>query len=99
MNLPFRTRVQECSAGQKAIINAFFLFSQAAKNKINGSHHWWPGAIRIQPCVDSKLCWKKYVFGFVLDTMDNWDQDKLEEVIEKKHGEKGKSMPKTEIVS
>lgn len=34
----------------------------------------------------------------VLDTMDKWDQNKLEEVIEKKHGEKEKSMPKTEIV-
>lgn len=32
------------------------------------------------------------------DTMDKWDQSKLEEVIEKKHGEKEKSMPKTEIV-
>lgn len=33
------------------------------------------------------------------DTMDTWDQSKLEEVIEKKHDEKEKSMPKTEIVS
>ncbi|KAL9958562.1 hypothetical protein ACROYT_G035591 [Oculina patagonica] len=32
------------------------------------------------------------------DTMDKWDQNKLEEVIEKKHGEKEKTMPKTEIV-
>lgn len=31
--------------------------------------------------------------------MDKWDQNKLEEVIEKKHGEKEKTMPKTEIVS
>ena len=33
------------------------------------------------------------------DTMDKWDQDKLEEVIEKKQNEKDKSMTKTEIVS
>lgn len=39
------------------------------------------------------------VFYLFSDTMDKWDQDKLEEVIEKKHGEKEKSMPKTEIVS
>ncbi|KXJ18607.1 zinc finger CCCH domain-containing protein 15 homolog [Exaiptasia diaphana] len=32
------------------------------------------------------------------DTMDKWDQQKLEEVIEKKHGAKEKCMPKTEIV-
>ena len=31
--------------------------------------------------------------------MDKWDQSKLEEVIEKKHGEKEISMPKTDIVS
>ena len=36
---------------------------------------------------------------FFSDTMDKWDQSKLEEVIEKKHGEKEKSMPQTEIVS
>ena len=36
---------------------------------------------------------------FFLKQMDKWDQSKLEEVIEKKHGEKEKSMPKTEIVS
>ena len=41
---------------------------------------------------------KKWSFLFS-DTMDKWDQSKLEEVIEKKHGEKEKSMPKTEIVS
>lgn len=38
-------------------------------------------------------------FFLETDTMDKWDQSKLEEVIEKKHGEKEKSMPKTEIVS
>ena len=31
------------------------------------------------------------------DTMDNWDQQKLEEVVEKKHGEKEKKNT-TEIV-
>lgn len=31
------------------------------------------------------------------DTMDNWDEDKLKEVIEKKHGKQGK-MPTTDIV-
>ena len=39
-------------------------------------------------------------FSFLFsDTMDKWDQNKLEEVIEKKHGEKEKTTPKTEIVS
>ncbi|KAJ7382767.1 hypothetical protein OS493_033053 [Desmophyllum pertusum] len=35
--------------------------------------------------------------SFKNDTMDKWDQDKLEEVIEKKQNEKDKSMTKTEI--
>lgn len=34
----------------------------------------------------------------IIDTMDKWDQQKLEEVIEKKHGAKEKCMPKTDIV-
>lgn len=48
---------------------------------------------------NNQLGLKKCVFVSILDTMDKWDQDKLEEVIEKKQGDKGKSMPKTEIVS
>lgn len=32
------------------------------------------------------------------ETMENWDEDKLKEVIEKKHGKSGK-MPTTDIVS
>lgn len=35
--------------------------------------------------------------GDTEDTMENWDEDKLKEVIEKKHG-KDKKMPTTEIV-
>ena len=31
------------------------------------------------------------------DTIDKWDEEKLKEVVEKKHGEKSK--PKTDIVS
>lgn len=32
------------------------------------------------------------------DTMENWDVAKLQEVVEKKHGESEKKMPSTEIV-
>ena len=31
------------------------------------------------------------------DTIDKWDEDKLKEVVEKKHGDKNK--PRTDIVS
>ena len=60
------------------------------------------------PVIQPHLIWQFFfaplvtvLTGFFLktDTMDKWDQSKLEEVIEKKHGEKEKSMPKTEIVS
>lgn len=33
------------------------------------------------------------------DNMDNWDEDKLKEVVEKKHGEGDKQRPTTDIVS
>lgn len=33
------------------------------------------------------------------DTMDNWDEKKLEEVVNKKHGEAEKKKAKTQIVS
>lgn len=32
------------------------------------------------------------------DTMDNWDEAKLAEVVEKKHGEAERRLPKTEII-
>ena len=31
--------------------------------------------------------------------MEDWDEDKLEEVVNKKHGESDKAKPKTSIVS
>jgi hypothetical protein len=33
------------------------------------------------------------------DTMESWSEEKLKEVVEKKHGESNKKMPTTEIVS
>lgn len=33
------------------------------------------------------------------DTMENWDEEKLLEVIEKKHGKSGGKIPTTDIVS
>ncbi|KAH9516942.1 hypothetical protein DERF_007650 [Dermatophagoides farinae] len=32
------------------------------------------------------------------DNMENWDEDKLKEVVEKKHGEREKKLPSTEII-
>lgn len=33
------------------------------------------------------------------ETMENWDEEKLKEVVEKKHGERETKMPTTDIVS
>ena len=68
------------------------------------SHEIWPHPSNTAPFNMAIFFFAPLVTvltGFFLktDTMDKWDQSKLEEVIEKKHGEKEKSMPKTEIVS
>lgn len=51
-------------------------------------------------CAVSTLSEIKSTFVFVLflDTMDNWDEKKLEEVVNKKHGEAEKKKAKTQIV-
>lgn len=41
----------------------------------------------------------KIQYSLHLDSMDNWDEAKLNDVVQKKHGEKEKNMPKTDIVS
>ena len=38
-------------------------------------------------------------FVLFIETMEDWDEDKLEEVVNKKHGESDKAKPKTSIVS
>lgn len=40
----------------------------------------------------------KIVSYFLSDTMENWDEKKLEEVVNKKHGEAEKKKAKTQIV-
>jgi hypothetical protein len=45
------------------------------------------------------LCICIYAANECTDSMANWDEKKLEEVVDKKHGERNKSLPKTDIVS
>lgn len=47
---------------------------------------------------NSKITIFSLHISFYLDTMDNWDEKKLEEVVNKKHGEAEKKKPKTQIV-
>lgn len=53
------------------------------------------GPLYVSPRVTVEFVFE---FCFCLDTMDNWDEKKLEEVVNKKHGEAEKKKPKTQIV-
>ena len=47
----------------------------------------------------SQFAWANWVVRlFFIDTMDKWDDDKLKQVVEKKHGEGNKQKNKTDIV-
>lgn len=39
------------------------------------------------------------VWLYITETMEDWDEDQLRDVVNKKHGEHEKSLPKTTIVS
>ena len=39
-----------------------------------------------------------YIIQYFTDTIDTWDENKLQEVVDKKHGSSEKSKARTEIV-
>ena len=41
---------------------------------------------------------KYWLHYYITDTIDTWDENKLQEVVDKKHGSSEKNKPKTEIV-
>ncbi|KAM5151532.1 zinc finger CCCH domain-containing protein 15 [Mantella aurantiaca] len=82
-------------ADPKSVVCAFFKQGQCTKgDKCKFSHD-----LSLE-----RKCEKRsvYVDGrddeLEKDTMDNWDEKKLEEVVNKKHGEAEKKKPKTQIV-
>lgn len=100
LNLLFKPVIgQKVSAGAdpKSVVCAFFKQGQCSKgDKCKFSHD-----ITLDRKGEKRSIYVDARDGeddLKNDTMDKWDQDKLEEVIEKKHGEKEKTMPKTEIV-
>uniref|UniRef100_A0A8C6G2G9 Zinc finger CCCH domain-containing protein 15 n=1 Tax=Moschus moschiferus TaxID=68415 RepID=A0A8C6G2G9_MOSMO len=82
-------------ADPKSIVCAFFKQGQCTKgDKCKFSHD----------LTLERKCEKRSVYidardeELEKDTMDNWDEKKLEEVVNKKHGEAEKKKPKTQIV-
>ncbi|XP_043931057.1 zinc finger CCCH domain-containing protein 15 [Protopterus annectens] len=82
-------------ADPKSVVCAFFKQGQCSKgDKCKFSHD-----LSLE-----RKCEKRSVYidgrdeDLEKDTMENWDEKKLEEVVNKKHGEAEKKKPKTEIV-
>ncbi|XP_042300473.1 zinc finger CCCH domain-containing protein 15 [Sceloporus undulatus] len=82
-------------ADPKSVVCAFFKQGQCTKgDKCKFSHD----------LTLERKCEKRSVYidardeELEKDTMDNWDEKKLEEVVNKKHGEAEKKKPKTQIV-
>lgn len=81
-------------ADPKSIVCAFFKQGQCGKgDKCKFSHD-----LSIERKAEKRSLYVDMRDpGDTEDTMENWDEDKLKEVIEKKHG-KDKKMPTTDIV-
>ncbi|XP_026463588.1 zinc finger CCCH domain-containing protein 15 homolog [Ctenocephalides felis] len=94
MNLLFRpvqTQKVEKGADPKSVLCAFFKNGQCGKgDKCKFSHD-----LTIERKAEKRSL---YVDMRDEDTMENWDEEKLKEVVEKKHGENEKKMPTTDII-
>ncbi|KAF2892767.1 hypothetical protein ILUMI_13402 [Ignelater luminosus] len=89
---PVQTQKVEKGADPKSIVCAFFKQGQCSKgDKCKFSHD----------LTMERKAEKRSLYVDMRDdedTMDNWDEGKLQEVIEKKHGESNKKMPTTDII-
>jgi hypothetical protein len=86
-----QTQKIEKGADPKSVLCAFFKQGQCAKgDKCKFSHD-----LTIERKAE-----KRSLYDDVRteDTMDLWDDAKLQEVVEKKHGEAERGMPKTDII-
>lgn len=90
---PVQNQKIEKGADPKSIVCAFFKQGQCGKgDKCKFSHDL---------TIERKAEKRSLYFDMrddEEDTMENWDEEKLKEVIETKHG-KGAKMPTTDIVS
>uniref|UniRef100_A0A1E1W3V5 Zinc finger CCCH domain-containing protein 15 n=1 Tax=Pectinophora gossypiella TaxID=13191 RepID=A0A1E1W3V5_PECGO len=88
---PVQTQKVEKGTDPKSVVCAFFKQGQCTKGeKCKFSHD-----LTIERKAEKRSL---YVDMRDDDTMDNWDEDKLKEVVEKKHGEGDKLRPTTDII-
>lgn len=88
---PVQTQKVEKGADPKSIVCAFFKQGQCGKgDKCKFSHD-----LTIERKAEKRSLYVDMRDDD--DTMENWDEEKLKEVIEKKHGKSGK-MPTTDII-
>ncbi|XKL63175.1 hypothetical protein PGB90_005539 [Kerria lacca] len=90
---PVQTQKVEKGADPKSILCAFFKFGQCTKgSKCKFSHD-----LTIERKAE-----KRSLYVDMRDddeeTMESWSEEKLKEVVEKKHGESNKKMPTTDII-
>lgn len=83
----------EKGADPKSVICAFFKQGQCTKgSKCKFSHD-----LAVERKAEKRSMYVDMRDGEE-ETMENWDEEKLKEVVEKKHGENEKKMPTTDII-
>lgn len=93
INRPVQNQKIEKGTDPKSVICAFFKAGQCTKgDKCKFSHD-----LSIERKVEKRSLYVD-MRDDDDDTMDNWNDDKLKEVVDKKHGME-KRMPTTDIVS
>ncbi|XP_054287006.1 zinc finger CCCH domain-containing protein 15 homolog [Macrosteles quadrilineatus] len=95
MSLLFRpVQKVEKGADPKSVICAFYKQGQCTKgSKCKFSHD-----LTVERKAEKRSMYVDMREDEDGDTMENWDEAKLKEVVEKKHGEKEKKMPTTDII-
>ncbi|XP_045766780.1 zinc finger CCCH domain-containing protein 15 homolog [Maniola jurtina] len=89
---PVQTQKVEKGIDPKSVVCAFFKQGQCTKgDKCKFSHD-----LTIERKAEKRSLYVDMRDDD--DTMDNWDEDKLKEVVEKKHGEGNKQRPPTDII-
>ncbi|KAI8425970.1 hypothetical protein MSG28_004958 [Choristoneura fumiferana] len=88
---PVQTQKVEKGTDPKSVVCAFFKQGQCTKgDRCKFSHD-----LTIERKAEKRSL---YVDMRDDDTMDNWDEEKLKEVVAKKHEEDGKQQPTTDII-
>lgn len=90
---PVQTQKIEKGTDPKSVVCAFFKAGQCGKgDKCKFSHD-----LAVERKVEKRSIYVDMRDDDENDTMENWNEEKLKEVVEKKHG-KEKNRPTTDIV-